>query len=517
MIENLRVLMIAAENDALPGAKVGGVGDVIRDLPGALKTQGISVDCAIPSYGFLQRLPENALCGEVVVSFSDNAKHIKVYKYISDSSDATHFIFHHEDFSPQGEKVYCNDEFQPFASDATKFALFNLAIAKALVDGILPWPHYMHCHDWHAAFVFILRKFDPEFESLKQIRTIFSIHNIAMQGIRPINNDESSLESWFPYLSYETQYVEDPNFENCINPMRAGILLADKVHTVSETYAKEILIPSDHSEGIYGGEGLEFDLLKRHKKGELIGILNGCEYPDQKYTRPARKKLVDSIFPDLEKWSGKNRYLPTANWIAEKRLHSWLNRKTIGLTVTSIGRLTEQKVRLLQTRNSKGERVLDKLCDLLGNEGSIFVLGSGDRQLENFVTEVASIKDNLIFLNGYSNKISDLLYKFGDVFLMPSSFEPCGISQMLAMRAGQPCIVNGVGGLKDTVIHEKTGFVFSGESLVNQADNLIKTFEEVLDLFHKDPSKLKGMSLNASAVRLTWEKSAEEYLIKLYN
>ena len=516
MTEYTRVLMIAAENDTLPGAKVGGVGDVIRDLPGALNTQNLIVDCVIPSYGFLDRLAGNELLGEVIVAHSQSIKHVKIYKQVQENAAAEHYIFHHKDFSPQGETVYCNDDDRPFATDATKFALFNIAVAQALLEGILPFPNYLHCHDWHAAFILILREFAPKYRSLQKVKTVFSIHNIAMQGVRPLAEDESSLDQWYPDLKYDEDLVRDPIYKDCINPLRSAILLADKIHTVSPTYAQEILSPSDFSRGIYGGEGLENDLRKRHDSGDLVGVLNGCEYPSRKYTKPARKKLTDSIFPALEKWSGKYRFLPTAIWLAEKRLNTWLSRKTIGLTITSIGRLTEQKVRILNTRTSNGERVLDKLSKMLGDEGTIFILGSGDSNFEDFMSDVMAANENLIFLNGYSNTISDLLYKFGDVFLMPSSFEPCGISQLLAMRAGQPCIVNGVGGLKDTINHEDTGFVFSGNNLVEQADNLIQVFQQVLDLYHEDPAKLKQMAIRCSAARFTWENAAKQYVQKLY-
>ena len=518
MSNTKRILMVAAENDALPGAKVGGVGDVVRDLPHALVDENTSVDVCIPSYGFLARLKGVVSCGYIEVSFGLKQYSVEVLKYEREEGGAGQYILHHERFAPKGETIYCDDEgFQPFATDATKFAFFNVALAKALIDGVIPWPDYMHCHDWHAAFILILRQFGHSYTKLKEIKTVFSIHNLAMQGVRPFLGDESAFVNWFPGVKYDLETICDPRYKHCINPLRAGILLADKVHTVSPTYAKEIMSPSYHSEGIYGGEGLEEDLLYRDRQGDLVGILNGCEYPvGVKYTKPARKKLVDVITPLFEEWSGPHHYVPTANWIGERRLKSWLARKSIGLTVTSIGRLTEQKIRILQTTCTLGVTVLQGILNMLGDRGVLFILGSGNREIETFISDVAAKNSNLIFLNGYSNEVSSLLYNFGDVFLMPSSFEPCGISQLLAMRSGQPCIVNGVGGLKDTVEHNKTGFVFTGNNLKEQADQLLGLFEEVLDIYDKDPVKLKVMSKQASQVRFTWEKSAEQYHNYLY-
>ena len=517
MSETKRILMVAAENDALPGAKVGGVGDVVRDLPHELVNDNTAVDVVIPSYGFLSRISGVQHHAWVNVEFAGQSFDVEILRYYKEGLEAGQYILHHDRFAPHGETVYCNDEHGPFATDATKFAFFNMALAQALVAGALPWPEYLHCHDWHAAFILILRQYCKDFAALKNIHTVFSIHNIAMQGVRPFYGEESSFNRWFPKLKYDAETVCDPHHRQCINPMRAGVLLADKVHTVSPTYAKEILQPSNYWDGIYGGEGLEGDLQYRDHEGDLIGIINGCEYPEnQKYNKPAKKKLVETILPSLEKWSGAHKYVPTAHWIAEKRLQKWVARKSIGLTLTSIGRLTEQKARILQTRCTMGVTVLQGILDMLGDRGALFILGSGDPAIEGFISDVAAKNTNLIFINGYSNAISEHLYNFGDIFLMPSSFEPCGISQMLAMRAGQPCIVNSVGGLKDTIEHEKTGFVFSGNNIVEQADSLLALFEQVLGIYDENPTVLKEMAKEASEVRLSWDKSAEEYHKYLY-
>lgn len=510
-----KVLMVAAENDALPGAKVGGVGDVIRDLPHALTKQGWQVDVAIPSYGFLARLPELELVGECDVSFRGRPHRVQVLRM---PGAATNYIFHHAEFSPLGESVYCNDEAgRPFATDASKFALFCASVAQAMVAGLLPRPEVIHCHDWHSAFLLILLRYANEFRSLSHIRTVYTIHNLAMQGIRPVRNDESSLGTWFPTLHYSFDKVLDPRFPDCINPMRAGILLADKVNTVSPTYAQEILQQSHAEAGIYGGEGLERDLLQRQQRNELFGIINGCEYPSGKAYKPmARSKLAAMMLDGIEKWAGKHTQLQTAHWLAEKRIANWQGKKTAGMTLTSVGRLTDQKARLLQTRMPDNRPALYHMLDALGASGTFIMLGSGDPAMESFLVAATAEYKNFIFLNGYSDALSQELFKFGDLFVMPSSFEPCGISQMLAMRAGQPCLVNGVGGLKDTVTHTQNGFVFSGDTAQAQAIAMVNLLNEALGVYANSKEIWNGVVEQAKKARFTWDASAKDYIEQLY-
>lgn len=518
MSDTKRVLMVAAENDALPGAKVGGVGDVIRDLPLALAKNGVVADVVQPSYGFLVRLGNLQTLPSVDITFGNERFTVQFFKLEGAEGEGDNYIVHHPKLFPKGESVYCNDEdSRPFATDASKFAFFNLALAQALLEGVVPRPEVIHCHDWHTAYLIILMKFAEEYRGLAHLRTVFTIHNIAMQGIRPFVGDESSLHEWYPNLRYSIDKLADPRYRDCVNPMRAAILLADKVHTVSPSYALEILQPSDVDKGIYGGDGLENDLRARKDQGDLIGILNGSEYPKlppKKNTTRAKVSLLmeDSVLA----WAAKSASLQTAHWLAEKRIEFWKKKKSLGFTVTSVGRLTEQKVRLLQAPLADGRCALQGVLDVLGENGTLIILGSGDPALELFVTQVSAKNSNLIFLNGYSDELSKQLYPLGDLFLMPSSFEPCGISQLLAMRSGQPCLVNGVGGLKDTVKHTETGFVFNGADTREQAQAMVNLFSEALAMFGGDTKQWKAIATAAAKERFTWEKSSQRYIDELY-
>jgi starch synthase len=129
---------------------------------------------------------------------------------------------------------------------------------------------------------------------------------------------------------------------------------------------------------------------------------------------------------------------------------------------------------------------------------------------------MSALFGNFIFLNGYSEKCADALYASGDLFLMPSSFEPCGIGQMLAMRDGQPSVVHHVGGLKDTVRHNYNGFVFTGKGLTEQVDNFIHTTKAALDMKKNSPDQWEKICRQAAEERFDWQKSAAEYINSLY-
>ncbi|MGB5325188.1 MAG: glycosyltransferase [Pseudomonadales bacterium] len=186
------------------------------------------------------------------------------------------------------------------------------------------------------------------------------------------------------------------------------------------------------------------------------------------------------------------------------------------MLVTSIGRLTAQKMQLLQHAMSDGRSALDHLLERLGDAGILILLGSGDPVYEAFLRKCAARARNLVYLQGYSDTLVDDLYASGDLFLMPSLYEPCGISQMLAMRAGQPCLVHSVGGLADTVQDAKNGFAFSGADIADSAAAMLDRFDAVVQLRSNEAAKWKKIASAAQKSRFTWESAAESYLDLLY-
>ncbi len=526
------VLMVAAENDALPNAKVGGIGDVVRDLPKALAKEGCRVHVITPSYGALHELPNTRRVAHFPVFFGGEVEHVDLYSVPLSSAkkdvygngliEVYQWVVEHPSLSPHGKgRVYCNDpDNRPFATDANKFALFCAAVGQAILNKAFGDLDVLHLHDWHAAILAVLRAFDPRYALLKNLKSVYTIHNLALQGVRPLAGDESSLQSWFPALEYDTASLCDPLVTHCLNPMRAAIVLSDHVHAVSPTYSKEIQKASSAKEFIYGGESLEYDLISAANSGRLTGILNGCEYPvGAAYKQSSKKELVYLIDSQITRWVSRAETVPSVHWVANKHLHEWSKKRERGIVVTSIGRITEQKVRLLAlpyTVDGETKPVLMHILDALGEKGVFIMLGSGDTSYERFLLDVSGDYTNFIFLNGYGEQLSKVLYDSGDLFLMPSSFEPCGISQMLAMRSAQPCLVHGVGGLNDTVIDDENGFVFRGDSGTEQAEQFLLRFQEVVTMIEGKDKQYKLICQAAAKARFTWKESAAKYLDRMY-
>lgn len=510
--------MISAENDALPGGKVGGIGDVIRDLPPALAEQGQWVSVITPGYQLLSRGPGASQQASLTVPFCGKEEQVNLYRVEAKRphDGVVNWVLEHELFAAGGPgTIYCTRDREPFATDAHKFVLFCSAVAEALAQGKLGQVDVLHCHDWHAAPLLFIREFLPRYRFLRQMQGVYSIHNLSIQGVRPLSGHRSSTETWFPNIEFDANRMVDPHHEGCINWMRTGINLADRVHAVSPNYSREILRPTDMTRHFIGGEGLEEDLQKAHEEGHLVGILNGCDYSQASDKPVGKGRLCQIIESSLSRWVDERLTIPSAHFHALQRLDVWRGkRKLEPFTVTSIGRLTDQKNRLL-TEQLDERTVLEHILEEL-REGFFIMLGSGDAEYEAFFTRVMVRHENFLFLQGYSDELASALYSYGDLFLMPSSFEPCGLSQMLAMRSGTPCLVHAVGGLADTVQHGVDGFVFNGDNLQQQAENLLSTFGDAVRLKQDKAPKWREMCRAAFAARFTWEDTAKSLLEQVY-
>ncbi|MGI9248802.1 MAG: glycogen synthase, partial [Woeseiaceae bacterium] len=515
-IDTRSVIFLASENGALPGGKVGGVGDVVRDLPLALSVAGWRTSVATPSYGTLHKLPGAAHLATIDVEFRGSTQAVDVWNVTIDGSSVRNIVFDHALFAQYGKgRIYHQDEAtRPFASDANTFA-FYCAVAAKWILASEHRPDVVHLHDWHAAFYLLLTNYAPEYRQLRDIRTVFTIHNLSYQGIRPFRGDESSLEAWYPDLHPDFAKIVDPRYGDCVNPMATAIRLANCVSTVSPTYAEEICEPSVPALGLIGGEGLEDDLIEVRDDGRLFGVLNGCYYDKPIGRRTGWQRLLGLMEIQVRDWL-KKRPSNKAHKLALEHIAAMPKRRPKHL-LTSIGRLVDQKASLLLHEFGDGTIALGRIADEIGKQGVIVVLGSGDPDFEERMLILARRTPNLIFLNGYSENLAAPLYRGGDLFLMPSSFEPCGISQMLAMRGGQPCVVHGVGGLKDTVEDGIKGFVFEGHSPTAQADEFIATTARALDLRSRSPARWKQVCLEAAASRFDWASTAEQTIHDLYS
>ncbi|MGD8348431.1 MAG: glycogen/starch synthase [Gammaproteobacteria bacterium] len=514
------VLMVAAENGALPGGKVGGIGDVLREVPAALAKSGCEVSVVTPAYGVFGKLAGAKRIKTLTVRFGGSPQALELFRLpaAGNGKKVHQYAIEHPLFSSCGAgRIYCDDgPGRPFETDASKFALFCLAVAEAIAKDHFGTVDILHLHDWHAAFLLILRRYDPRYELLANIRCVYSIHNLEVQGIRPFEKHISALEAWYPELKYERKQLADPRWPDCVNPTASAIRLADAVHTVSPTYAEEILRPGDPGKGIHGGEGLHQELRAASKEKRLFGILNGCVYP-RKSSAIAEDwaTLVEHMRLLVMRWGSRADNLASAHFIALESL-ARLPAERPAMLVTSVGRVTSQKVELMRTRTSDGKPALHAALESLDGQGVMLMVGSGDHEYERFLAETMVDHANFIFLRGYSDVMAGSFYRQGDLFFMPSSFEPCGISQMLALRAGQPCLVHHVGGLRDTVDDGRTGFAFDGNTLTGQADALVATMQRALSQYRDQPAKWQEMSKAAAKARFTWADSIDAYKKKLY-
>lgn len=506
--------MLAAENGGLPGGKVGGMGDVVHDLPRALARKGHRVSVLTPAYGFLARLPDAKSIGSVALEFAGAKETCRWLEVPSGTDGVDYYLLDHPRLSPFGhESIYHDDgPGAPFATDASKFAFFSAASA-ALLCQLEQLPDIVHLHDWHLGLFLLLRRFDARFRKLQAVRSVFTIHNLALQGTRPIDGSDSSLARWFPDLKVPYDVVADPRYPRCVNPLAVAVRLADSLNTVSPSYAREILVTPEPASGRHGGEGLETLLAARSEAGALSGILNGCEYPAKTPAGLSWKRLVALIEQELTAWIASGTAVDAAAYLAEKRLAA-MPAKRPTVIATSVGRVTDQKLALVRESVRGNVTAIDRVLDAL--QGSVLILlGSGDHDYEIFLQRAMVRHSNFIYLKGYSDRLAEALYASGDLFLMPSSFEPCGISQMLAMRAGQPCVAHAVGGLRDTVT-TGNGFPFDGATPKQQAQNFAREVAAAVDLNQSSARKWQTLCEAARTARFGWDASAARYLHEVY-
>jgi starch synthase len=424
----------------------------------------------------------------------------------------SHFVLDHPGITAgQIAHMYHHDPEEPFYNDAVKFAIFCTAVAQAIQQGCFGNLEVVHLHDWHTSLLLFLKEFHLDYTGLKRIRFVYTIHNLAIQGIRPLRDNPSALETWFPGCNYTLSALQDPRYTDCVNLMALGIRKADAVHTVSPSYMEDILKPSVPPEFI-GGEGLEGDLISAHKNSRLFGILNGCNY---KNIRTAtRGRLLPNTITEIFRWLQMEDKKYKADFLAHT------GEKVFGLienppsmVCTSVARLTEQKFYFYKKAPESIERILEKLLDV---NGIYMLLGTGVPEYEAFFRELSYAFPNFIFTNAQSEDLIDSMYLETDLYLMPSLFEPCGISQMLSMRNGNPCFAHATGGLKDTIHHMKTGFLFEGDSFEAKITDMGVIFDQVVDLFFEDPKHWTKIGEAAKKERFTWSAVVEAYYAELY-
>ncbi|HET8854534.1 MAG TPA: glycogen/starch synthase [Salinimicrobium sp.] len=506
-------LFVASENDAIPKCKVGGVGDVIRDVPRQIARRGDQVHVVVPSYSRLHL--NGILISKLHIQLRDVTYVAYLYEVPAKIEDGNirHYVIHHPEIEAGNiGGIYHNDPDEPFYTDVIKYIIFCTAVAEAMKKGLFGDINIVHLHDWHSSMMLFLKKYHPAYKVLGKSRFVFCIHNLAIQGIRPFDNSYSSLKNWFPKLELDHNALKDPRYPDCFNLMALGIRFADAVHTVSPSYKEDVLLPSVPPEFI-GGEGLEKDLKQADKEGRFHGILNGSNYRNIGGVKKNSlfTHIATSTFRQLQKETDYKK----AEFLAftGEKVVPFLKKKP-SFICASVARLTEQKFYFFKRSPEALNEILDKLEAV---NGIYILLGTGAPEYEHHLRQVSRKKKNFIFLNMQSEEVVDSIYRDSDLYFMPSLFEPCGISQMLAMRNGQPCLVHHTGGLKDTVEHAQNGFAFDGRTYEEKVQNMVKGFEEALDIFQNHKTTWRDICRNARKMRFTWKKSVDDYYKLLYS
>ncbi len=450
------ILFAAAE--AAPLAKVGGMADVVGTLPPVLQRLGVDVRLIMPYYGSLvDKLPP---LKDPIWSTDVMYQTVDVYETVLPKTEVPLYLVGHASFSRK--QVYGGED------DSWRFTLFSNTVT------IFVWeywtPQVIHCHDWHTGMIPVWLHQTPHIGSL------YTIHNLAYQG--PSRTQLETM-TWVP------------DYMAANNMMAGGILYANQVNTVSPTYAKEICTPA---------HGVNLDELLRQKGDRLHGILNGIN-PEQ--FDPEADPALQHPFSAADL---KVRALNKTALQQEVEIPEDPDLFTIGM----VSRLVEQK---------GIDIALPALEFVMAYTNiQVVILGSGDAQYEMALRALADrFPTRVGFVQKFDPQLAQRIYAGTDAFLMPSRFEPCGISQMIALRYGCVPIVRRTGGLVDTVAHHNprqqtgTGYCFEQYDALDLYTAIIRTWEAYQYTEAWRALQQRGMALDYS-----WERSAQTY-IELYD
>ena len=476
-----RIAFVGSE--CYPFVKTGGLGDVMYALPRSLVSQGCEVRVILPLYACIPQKYKEKLTykGSFMMDLTLEGRTFFVGIMETEMDGVTYDFVENREFFDWG-KPYTG-----LWEDIPKYCYFSKASLAVL--NYLKWvPDVIHCHDWQAALVPMYLKTKFWDTPVGKAKTVLTIHNLRFQGICGIQH----LKYWSGLKDDLFDYPVLKRNEDEANMFKGGLALADRITTVSETYAKEIQTPAF-------GEGLDTHLLFHSPK--LSGIVNGI---DVEQWDPAADKLLAMNYSADNAGVGK-----TANKRAlqEKLGLDVDDRKMlIGL----VSRLTDQKGLDLV------DAIFPKLID--GNT-QVVVLGTGDPRYENaFRYFEEEYKGSVCAYISYNETLAHLIYAGADAFLVPSLFEPCGLTQLIAMRYGTVPVVRETGGLKDTVmpfrrdLNEGNGFTFDkyDAKLLLDAVNNAKTVY-FTERWAWDEMVKRNLQKDVS-----WDQSAKKYL-ELYD
>jgi starch synthase len=519
-----KVLIAAAEFRGL--AKVGGLADVTADLSATLRRKGLETIVVLPGYPGIE--VESPPLAVLTIPFAGRILQARV----SRTKAGPVVIGNDELFGGHYDSIYVDSSLRgkgPFEDDAQRFAFFCRAITVAceclpLFDGL----DVLHCHDWHTGLLVALARLSGISPQLSRTGILFTIHNLDYQGIRPVHGTSHdslpSFLSWFPDLGPAmlahpaAGMLLDPRYPHCVNPMRAAIRLSDRVNTVSPTYAREITTPDAPERSFTGGRGLETDLRTLDSAGYLSGILNGVDYDD---LDPMR--LEPPFGTALQDWPDRRLRHKELLWHELSRLEPAIPLPPLARFLdtplaVSVGRLARQKVSLFLEKPAATPDALppeaDNLISALARRNLNFVMLGAGELLDPVSRAFAALssRPGFALIPRFDAALASRLYRCADLFLMPSDFEPCGLSQLISMRFGTLPVASSVGGLADTIRPSETGFLFPSGPRNDMAAAFLAAVDEALSTITARPDRWRQMQEKAMQARFSWDGAADRYI-----
>ena len=470
----MKVLFAASE--AMPLVKTGGLADVVGALPKALAAQGIEVTVILPKYGEIPKaIAERTVTLAVMdVQLGWRRQYCGLQEvYV----DGVRFLLVDNEFYFKRGYLY------GYGDEAERFAFFSFAVLEALahLDAL---PDLIHCHDWQTGLIpFLLKTRYSNLPGYRDIRTLFTIHNLQYQGVfsRDLLQDLLSTGD-------EAFTKDGLEFYGGASCMKAGLRFADKLSTVSYTYSFEI-------QGEEYGEKL--DGVIRQRAGDLWGILNGID-----------TEVYDPM-------TDPNVVVPYSDSMTDKRKNKTALQRELGLIIDEKAPLIGIVSRL--TRQKGFDLIGEVIDEIMKENVQLAILGTGEPGIESMLHAAQQRHPGRIVVwYGFNESLARRIYAASDLYLMPSRFEPCGLSQLIALRYRSVPIVRETGGLKDTVesYNEFTGtgngFSFGPAS----ARDLLFTVRRALG-FYRKPEHWEKIVANGAARDYGWASSASLY-DKLY-
>ncbi|MFI3237413.1 MAG: glycogen synthase GlgA [Lachnospiraceae bacterium] len=469
------VLFVASE--AVPFIKTGGLADVVGSLPKGIDKEYFDVRVFIPKYNCMKPEWKDKLVYKAHFYMDYNWKNVYVGILEAEVDGITYYFIDNEYYF-NGPKAYCDDPL----FEIKKYSFFSKAVLAALpVIGFQP--DVIHCHDWQTGLipVYLHDRFGKQ-EFYHNTKTVMTIHNLKFQGRWGIEDVKSitGLSDYY-FAPDKLEAYKDANL------LKGGIVFADAITTVSDTYAQEIKTN-------FYGEGLNGLLTAR--SGQLRGIVNGIDYTD--------------FNPETNPMIFKN--YTVENFRKEKIKNKKALQEELGLDVNPkvmmiglISRLTDQKgIDLIND-------IMEEICQ---DDIQIVVLGTGEVAYENMFRHYDWKYADKVSANiYYSEELSHKVYASCDAFLMPSLFEPCGLSQLMSLRYGTIPIVRETGGLKDTVEpyneyeHTGTGFSFTNYN----SYELLQTLRYAEHIYYNKKREWNKIIERAMEADFSWDVSAHKY------